>query len=74
MGDSVDKLREILWCNHCSVIPGPLFTANQPHVFIQQPVYLVVEEGKIKLLCDNCWRIAVSLHSKPPIESLERLQ
>lgn len=61
MGETVDKiseserLTEIVWCDHVSVVPHPLVPSPVPHFYIKQPVYLVVEERKIKLICPQCW-------------------
>jgi hypothetical protein len=59
--DSVDKLTEIKWCDHVHVNVDVL-KATVPTALITSPVtYLIVEEGKIKLLCGNCLRQALSL-------------
>lgn len=59
---SEERLTEILWCDHVSVVPSPLVFNKTPHCFIRTAkVYLVVEQGKIKLLCPECWRKAIGL-------------
>jgi hypothetical protein len=55
MGDSVDNLREIVWCNHLKITPRPLVHTEVPHVYIHSRCYLAVEEGKVKILCPDCW-------------------
>jgi len=61
--DTGDKLTEIKWCDHIHVSVDYLKT-SVPTALITSPVtYLVVEEGKIKLLCGNCLRAAL-LHRK----------
>jgi len=58
--NSVDKLTEIKWCDHVHVSVDFL-KATVPTALITSPVtYLIVEEGKIKLLCGNCLRTALA--------------
>lgn len=63
--DTGDKLKEIVWCDHVSVIRNPLFSA-MPNVCIERGprTYLVVEEGRIKLVCTNCMMNSTKL---PPM-------
>lgn len=57
--DSVDNLTEIKWCDHVHVDVDYL-KARVPTALITSPVtYLIVEEGKIKLLCGTCLRAAL---------------
>lgn len=58
--DSVDKLNEIKWCDHVYVSVDFL-KASVPTALITSPLtYLIVEDGKIKLLCGNCLRVALA--------------
>lgn len=57
---TVDKLNEITWCDHVHVSVDFL-KASVPTALISSPLtYLIVEEGKIKLLCGNCLRTALA--------------
>jgi hypothetical protein len=62
--ETVDKpLNQIVWCDHVHVSVDFL-KASVPTALITSPVtYLIVEEGKIKLLCGNCLRQALALRS-----------
>ena len=68
--DNREKLTELVWCNHLRVIPSPLVSASSAHCYIPpQKTYLVVENGKVKLICPECWRESIkqlSLFSKEP--------
>ena len=59
--DTVDKsLKEVKWCDHLKVACNYI-KLDTPVVLITSPVtYLIVEEGKIKLLCGHCLRSALS--------------
>jgi hypothetical protein len=57
--DTVDKLAEIVWCDHLSVVIRPLVQSNVPHVYIKSKCYLAVEENKVKLVCSECWLLSV---------------
>ena len=61
-GDSVDNLTAIVWCDHLAVVPQPMILTNVRHAWLKKPCYLVVEDGKIKLLCSSCWCKAVQTH------------
>ena len=68
--DSVDKLTEIVWCDHVRVIPRPLVLHGSPHCYLPaQKIYIVVEELKIKLICPECWRRGIASHPLPFTES-----
>lgn len=59
--DNLPKLTEIVWCNHLRVIPSPLIMANGAQCYIPpQKVYLIIEEGKVKLVCPECWRAGIN--------------
>jgi hypothetical protein len=56
--DSVDKsikVREIVSCEHLSLVNNP-FLSSIPNVGLiaQGLVFVVIEEGKIKLICEPC--------------------
>jgi len=53
----VENLKEIVWCDHLVVYPRPIVMSGVPHVFVSGPqgLYLAVEEGKVKLICNECW-------------------
>lgn len=70
MGDSVDNLSQILWCDHCSVDTRPLITSYVPHVHVKHPVYLVVEEGQVKLICNACWLLVTKIQIHDVIKSV----
>lgn len=58
--DTVDKVSEIKWCDHIHVSVDFL-KAQVPTALITSPVtYLIIEEGKVKLLCGNCLRTALA--------------
>jgi len=55
-GDNLEVLKEIVWCNHLEVVTMPLKGTKTPHIFLHDgPVYLVVEENKVKMICPFCW-------------------
>ncbi len=63
--DSVDigyknTVQQILACPHVSTVANPLLS-DTLNCAIRCPgnVYLVVEEGKIKLLCINCLEVGL---------------
>ena len=62
-GDSVDNgdnYRRLVWCEHLRVDKNPLFSTT-PNVAVGNigTLYLVLEEGKVKLLCSICVMKAV---------------
>jgi hypothetical protein len=62
--DSVDKLAEIVWCNHLRLIPSRLVGASVPHAYLPpQKTYIIVEERKVKLVCPECWKLSIIQHS-----------
>ena len=63
-GDNSEKLKEIIWCEHLVVVCSPLIGSQVPHIFLRgAPVYLVVEENVVKLICPPCWLLATG-HQK----------
>lgn len=57
--DNSEKLKEIIWCEHLEVVRNPLRGSQVPHVFLRgAPVYLIVEENVVKLICPPCWLLA----------------
>lgn len=59
--DRVDNFNQIKWCDHVDVTCDYL-KAGVPTALILSPVtYMIVEDGKIKLLCGSCLRTALSL-------------
>jgi len=64
-GDNLEKLREIIWCDHLGVVCSPLIGSETPHIFLHDgPVYLVVEENVVKLICPPCWLLATGHHKE----------
>jgi hypothetical protein len=56
--NSVDNLKEMIACDHLSVVWQPLLNTNVPHAWIRsKAMYVVVEEGKVKLLCPDCFYV-----------------
>jgi hypothetical protein len=61
--DSGENLAEVVWCDHVSA-HGQWFSDQKvPAVSIYQPrgkkIWLVVEGGKVKVMCETCFMIAV---------------
>jgi hypothetical protein len=51
-----EKLTEIVWCDHLRVTTQPLVMSKVPHVFLHgDKSYLVIEMGKVKLVCPECF-------------------
>jgi hypothetical protein len=64
-GDNSEKLRVMCACPHVGVVWQPLRNHRAKHAFIKtSPVYLVVEQGAIKLVCAICWFKATA----PPLQ------
>lgn len=58
-GDNSEVLKEIIWCDHLAVVPMPVKGSTIPHVFIHEgPVYLVVEQNVVKMVCPRCWLVS----------------
>lgn len=57
MGDSVDKpLTDVVWCDHLLVQANIVALSAVPNLYIHnQRMYLVAEEGQVKLLCPACF-------------------
>lgn len=50
-----EKLKEIVWCDHLGVKPQFLTMVGTPHAHVKGSCYVVVEENKVKLICDHCF-------------------
>lgn len=61
MGETVDNVRlapltEVVWCDHLIVNKNVVVRSNMPNLYFQdQRMYLVAEEGKVKLICPDCF-------------------
>lgn len=55
-GDMRAWVSEIVWCDHV-VVHQLWYAQQQNHVFTikNRDIKLVVEEGKIKLVCETCF-------------------
>lgn len=52
-------IREALWCDHAAVRPQ----VDPRAVIIESPgVYVIVEEGKVKILCKTCFGQGIKLN------------
>jgi len=62
MGDKSNSLREFLWCDHAPV-GVPTLKDGVAHLVIlpERSVHLVVEQGKIKILCHPCFCVATQV-------------
>lgn len=61
-GETVDKLTEIVSCEHVHMAPNPVLGSRTPHVMLNKPsgaLFVAVEEGKVKILCSSCATIAL---------------
>jgi len=55
-GGKLKMLKEIVWCEHLAVAEMPMKFTQVQHILLHEgPVYLVVEENKVKLVCPLCW-------------------
>jgi len=52
MGISGIEIREVVACDHVSV--NRLILTNTQNFYTQGPAYIVIEEGKIKVVCPEC--------------------
>lgn len=52
--DSVDKIREAVWCDHVKA-GGVWYFGGRVLKVWNAPINIVIEEGKVKLLCDACY-------------------
>ena len=55
----MDKLTEIVWCDHVKVTPRPIVHTTVPHVFVHAKCYLIVEQGKVKVICSECFMVGI---------------
>lgn len=56
--DNLAKLHELLWCKHVDVMPQRMFGhATTIHAYLRgkAAAHIVVEGGKVTLLCNSCW-------------------
>jgi len=60
--DNLRELREFLWCDHASVTIQSV-TPEYAHVGLitTKAVHLVIEQGKVKILCHACFCNAMQL-------------
>jgi hypothetical protein len=57
--EPVDKIKEVVWCNHVNA-RGMWLIGNKPIVRISgKGVNLVVEDGTVKLVCEGCLTKAI---------------
>lgn len=71
--DTVDKkiddmlgcgVSQVVWCDHVSA-KGDFLKAHVPTILIEScPTIMVVEEGKVKLLCWACLEVSLKLRAK----------
>ena len=58
-GETVDSpagLTEVVWCDHLEIHKNVIVISNTPNLFIvSSKFYLVAEQGKVKLLCPDCF-------------------
>lgn len=62
-GDSVDKITEAVWCEHVKA-EGVHLPVTQRALRLspkQESIYIVPEEGKIKVMCNDCFVRAVQV-------------
>jgi hypothetical protein len=59
--DTVDKITEAVWCDHVEA-KGTWLHGKKPAICISCPkTHIVIEEGKVKILCQSCYFTAVLL-------------
>ena len=60
--DNLHELREFLWCDHASVTIQSA-SKEYTHVALSttKAVHLVIEGGKVKILCHNCFCLAMQV-------------
>lgn len=63
--DKLSELREFLWCDHVGVSIQSVFK-EYSHVSLLSPraVHIVVEQGKVKVLCHSCFCTAMQTRLK----------
>jgi hypothetical protein len=60
--NSVDKLTEMCACEHVRVTWQPIVTNRTPHAWVRtMNIYIVIEEGKVKIVCSLCFRRSLDL-------------
>lgn len=65
--DNLKQLRELLWCDHSGVALQAM-TEGYTHVAVYNllAVHIVVEQGKVKILCHACYILAMKVRFKLP--------
>ena len=59
--DTVDKITEGKWCDHVSA-KGIWLRGQRPVIVVgAPPVYIVIEDGVVKILCKKCFQICSQL-------------
>ena len=59
--ETVDKLREVVWCDHVKAFGNVALTGERNLYIASAPVYLVVEDLRVKLVCPDCMIKALAL-------------
>jgi hypothetical protein len=55
--NSVDKLTEMVACDHLNVVWKPLVLHPAPHAWVRSKnLYIVVENGKVIMVCPECFQ------------------
>lgn len=58
-GETVDN-SEVVWCDHLEIHKNVIVKSNTPNLFIvSSKFYLVAEQGKVKLLCRDCFLVGI---------------
>lgn len=53
-GDNGDKLKELVWCNHVRVRAWRPIGHAKPLFALSGKSYLIIEDGRAKLICGDC--------------------
>lgn len=54
-------IREAVWCDHVTAF-GQWIHGTRPAIVVTTPrIHIIIEEGKVKLLCPQCFLKAVQL-------------
>jgi hypothetical protein len=59
--DSVDNLREVVWCDHVQINKHQHIGSSTFDATLKGRTHIVIEEGKVKLLCDHCYALSLNL-------------
>jgi len=49
------KILSYVWCDHVGGSPGSLLDGSRVWLGVREPCMIVVEEGKIKVICGKCF-------------------